>query len=214
MRKTNRILIPKSFLLWAALPSTLQASLSSSANSFLGGCIWTVISKYLLQTEKPNTLEIGHWSRTSNSFPALMDLPLSYMLEPIHLHIFCHSSPGKICWGRTVRSPDTHCPLQARWGWLERLAAWLESAWLCRNPLTWQMAVTDQSRLKSQRVFEVKSPEVQILAYSITCPSNINSLHQEYTYPVPQLTASHTGNFSWDKCKPLHPGCCCFCRRR
>lgn len=121
-------------------------------------------------------------------------------------------SPG--VWDRIVRSPGTCCPLQARWGWLKSLAAWLESASLCRNPLTWQTATTDQSRLKSQRVFEVKSPDVQILAYSITCPSNINSLHQEYTYAVPQLTASHAGNFSWDKCKPLHPGCCCSCRRR
>lgn len=98
-----------------------------------------------------------------------------------------------VVWDRTVRSLGTCCPLQARWGWLEGLAAWLE---LSRNPLTWQTATTDQSRLKSQRVFEVKSPDVQILAYSITCPSNINSLHQEYTYPVPQLTASHAGNFS------------------
>lgn len=51
----------------SALSNTVKhfaASSCSSANFFLGGCIWTVISIYLLQPEKPNTLEIGHWSRT------------------------------------------------------------------------------------------------------------------------------------------------------
>lgn len=95
--------IPKSFLLWATLPSTLQVYPCSSANSFLRGCVWTVISNYLLQPEKPNTLEIGHWSRTSRPPPThsqhCWDLPLSHVLESIHLHIFCHSSPGTISWG-------------------------------------------------------------------------------------------------------------------
>lgn len=35
----------------------------------------------------------------ANSFPTLLALPLSHVLESIHSHIFCHSSPGTICWG-------------------------------------------------------------------------------------------------------------------
>lgn len=142
------------------------------------------------------------------------DLPLSHMLESTHLHSPCHSTLGPLSrsLGQDCKVTGNTVPSASQVGMATETASLSEACSVVSFDVA--NATADQSLLKSQRVFEVKSPEVQILAYSTTCPSNINSLHQEHTYqslssllPVPVI-------FSWDECNALHPGCCCSCRRR
>lgn len=112
------------------------------------------------------------------------------MLESTHLHSPCHSTLGPFSrsLGQDCKVTGNKVSSASQVGMAIETASLSEACSVVSFDVA--NARTDQSLLKSQRVFEVKSPEVQILAYSTTCPSNINSLH-----PVPQLAASCAGNF-------------------